>query len=213
VDCLGDYRFTVFGLPFTHVISTTPAPALAELFPFATKTHLETIGIMEHAKVVQVSLGFKNWEGLTLKAFGGLVPSRENRKILGVLFPSSFLSDRAPRGGALLSVFLGGVRQPGMIEKTDEKIISILEKELKEMMQLPRFSPELLRIFRYPHAIPQYGKESQAKLEAIETLERDHPGLILAGNIRDGIGMADRIRQGKVMAGKIETWRAASPSM
>jgi oxygen-dependent protoporphyrinogen oxidase len=210
VDYLGDHRFSVGGMAFTHVISTTPAPALPGLFPFAPKTHLETIGQMEYAKVVQVSLGFKKWEGIAHKAFGGLVPSRENREILGVLFPSSFLSDRAPGDGALLSVFLGGVRKPGMIDASDEKIISILERELIEMMHLPRFSPDLLRIFRYPHAIPQYGKESQAKLEAIKTLERDHPGLILAGNIRDGIGMADRIRQGRILSDKIKTWLAAS---
>jgi oxygen-dependent protoporphyrinogen oxidase len=207
VKYLGDHRFTVRGMQFTHVISTTPAPVLKELFPFATKMHLETIRKMEYAKVVQVTLGFKNWGGIQHKAFGGLVPSRENRGILGVLFPSAFLSDRAPKSGALLSVFLGGVRQPGIIEASDEKIITILERELKEMMHLPRFSPDMLNIFRYPNAIPQYGKESQAKLEAIETLERDHPGLILAGNIRDGIGMADRIRQGRIISDKVKTWR------
>lgn len=210
VEYKGDYRFSVRGMFFSHVVSTTPAPVLADLFPFLPVTQLRTIGKLEYAKVVQVSLGFRKWAGIANNAFGGLVPSLENRGILGILFPSTFLSDRAPVGGALLSVFMGGVRKPEMIEASDEKIISILEPELKEMMQLTDFSPDLLHIFRYHHAIPQYGKESQAKMEAIDTLERDHPGLILAGNIRDGIGMADRIRQGKITANMLETWRAAS---
>jgi len=90
-----------------------------------------------------------------------------------------------------------------MIDASDDKIIAVVEREVKEMMKLPDFSPDLLRIFRYQEAIPQYGKESRAKLEAIASIEKSHPGLILGGNIRDGIGMADRIRQGRRIAGEI----------
>jgi oxygen-dependent protoporphyrinogen oxidase len=188
---------------FSHVISTVGGYALEELFPFLEKKKLGAIKKMHYSKVVQVSLGFKKWDGVPLKAFGGLVPSVEQRRILGVLFLSSFLKRRAPKEGALLSVFLGGVRKPEMIELPDEEIIQIVKEELVEMMRLEAFEPDLVKIFRYRHAIPQYGFESEEKIEAIARLEEEHRGLILAGNIRNGIGIADRINQGRTVAEEI----------
>jgi len=60
-----------------------------------------------------------------------------------------------------------------------------------------------VKIHHYDHAIPQYGPESGARLKTIREIEEKHPGLILAGNIRDGIGMADRIKQGRTIAEEI----------
>ncbi|SHF58449.1 oxygen-dependent protoporphyrinogen oxidase [Mariniphaga anaerophila] len=188
---------------FSHVISTTGGYALPELFPFLEKEKLGSITQMEYSKVIQVSVGFNNWHGIPLNAFGGLVPFIEQRKILGALFLSSFFKDKAPEKGALLSVFLGGIRRPEIAELSDEKIVEIVRTELTEMFHLKKFEPDLLKIFRYSHAIPQYGFESEEKLKTIETLEKQHPGLILAGNIRDGIGIADRINQGRTVAAKI----------
>ncbi len=70
-------------------------------------------------------------------------------------------------------------------------------------MKLESYNPDVIKIFRYNYAIPQYGKESEKRLEAIFRLQNKYPGLLLAGNIRDGIGMADRIKQGKQIANEI----------
>jgi oxygen-dependent protoporphyrinogen oxidase len=53
----------------------------------------------------------------------------------------------------------------------------------------------MIEIMRYEHAIPQYGAESKNRFETIERVEKNYPGIIIAGNLRDGIGMADRIKQ------------------
>ncbi len=158
---------------------------------------------MKYSRVVQVSLGFKTWDGLPLNAFGGLVPSIEQRRILGVLFLSSFLKNKAPKDGALLSVFLGGIRRPDLVELSDEEVKQVVKEEVTEMMQLKSFEPDLLKIFRYNYAIPQYGFESEEKLKAISEIETENPGLFLAGNVRDGIGIADRINQGRTIAEQV----------
>jgi oxygen-dependent protoporphyrinogen oxidase len=199
---ISDYQFKANNqnTVFTHVISTVGAYELDKLFPFANAEKIKKVNRLEYAKVIQVSLGFKEWKGIPLKAFGGLVPFKENRGVLGVLFLSSFLKNRAPENGALLSVFLGGVRKPEMADLSDIQITEIVKKEIMQMMGLSAFQPDLMKIFRYQHAIPQYGIESEQKLAAISEIENDNQGLILAGNIRDGIGMADRIKQGKIVA-------------
>lgn len=196
-------QFNYSGKVFTHLISTVGAFTLKSAFPFLPAEKIEQIKQMKYAKVTQVTLGFKNWQGIPIKSFGGLVPSAEKRDVLGILFLSSFLKNRAPESGALLSVFLGGVRRPELFEMSDADLMKIVEHEVKDMMQLETFEPDLYRIFRYEHAIPQYSFESEQKLAAIADLESDYEGLLLAGNIRDGIGMADRIRQGRKIADEL----------
>ncbi|MDO8898190.1 MAG: protoporphyrinogen oxidase, partial [Bacteroidales bacterium] len=64
-----------------------------------------------------------------------------------------------------------------------------------ELLSVSSSNEAFTEIYRYYHAIPQYDAGSPAKLEAIDALESKHPGLILAGNIRGGIGIADRVKQ------------------
>ncbi len=185
---------------FDKIISTVGGYALRDIFRFFPKEKLVPIEQMPYARVVQVSVGFRKWTGIDLKAFGGLIPFRENRQVLGALFLSSFLSGRAPEGGALISTFLGGIRKPEMVGLDDRQIEEIVGRELKSLLGLTKWQPDLLVINRYQHAIPQYGIESEEKLKAVAELEKEFPGITLAGNICDGIGMADRIKQGRSVA-------------
>jgi oxygen-dependent protoporphyrinogen oxidase len=178
-----------------HIISTVGPYELKNILSIPENNLLDIIESVKYARVIHAAVGFSNWRGPELTGFGGLVPYIENRDILGVLYMSSFLSNRAPKNGQLLSVFLGGVRREDIYDKSDEEVKKIIEKELKSMFNLSEFNPDLLELNRYEHAIPQYGKESGQRFEAIAQLEKQYPGLILAGNMRDGIGMADRIKQ------------------
>lgn len=182
------------------LVTTGGAHTLRKLLPFVAPDLLAPIDELIYAKVVLVTLGFEKWQGIPINAFGGLVPSCENRDILGVLFTSSFFESRAPQGGALLSVFLGGMMHPHMFELPDETIMRLVEKELTGMLQLPSFNPSFARVFKYRHAIPQYGASTEQRLQAVSIIESMYPGLVLGGNLRDGIGMADRIKQGRSIA-------------
>ena len=63
-------------------------------------------------------------------------------------------------------------------------------------MKLKAFNPDLFNISRYHHAIPQYGADSEARINAVDRIQNKYKGLFIAGNLRNGIGMADRIKQG-----------------
>lgn len=178
----------------SKVISTIPAHELPNLIPFITQEKLKPITDLEYAKVVQVVLGFKKWNGIKLDAFGGLIPKLENKKILGILFPSSIFASRAPAGGALLSIFMGGIRHPEIIDINDDALLDMAKEEIALSLNEEQ-TPDLEHVFRYKHAIPQYTITSPDRLNAIHDIEQKYPGLILAGNIRDGIGMADRVKQ------------------
>jgi len=183
-----------------HLVTTCGGYAFEGLLPFLNEEEIAPFNNLKYAAVTQVLLGFEKWKGMSLKAFGGLVPGIENKNILGVLFTSSFFEGRAPQGGALLSVFMGGTKRPDIAKMDNSEIESLINKELPRMMSSRSFSPDMIRIHRYPQAIPQYTESSGYRFEMIEKLQQKYPGLILAGNIRDGIGMADRVKQGRSIA-------------
>jgi oxygen-dependent protoporphyrinogen oxidase len=58
----------------------------------------------------------------------------------------------------------------------------------------------LLKIIRHEWAIPQYEADSGERFEAVAAIEKQYPGLIIGGNLRNGIGMADRIQQARMLA-------------
>ncbi len=178
------------------VVTTTGGFTLPSLLPFIPEETLKPITSLEYASIVQVAAGYNTWKGMKPDAFGALVPTREKRDILGILFPSAIFSDRSPGGGALFSLFMGGIKKPQVYKKSDSEITGIALKEISELLGHSG-EPDMLRIFRYLHAIPQYEKSSGERLNAIKKIEAQYPGLVLAGNIRDGIGMADRVKQAK----------------
>ncbi len=187
-----------------QVVTTVGAYSLPELLPFVPSELMVKITNLCYVPVIQASVGIRDTGALRLNAFGGLIPSIEQKPILGILFPSSCFSSRAPREGALFSFFMGGVRHPEMLEWTDDKIRNVIVTHLHSMLRFPsNISPDLIRIFRHSHAIPQYGKSSGERFEAISRIENQYPGLILAGNIRNGISLADRIRQASLIADSI----------
>lgn len=186
-----------------QVISTTGSHALPATMEFLKKEALQALTSLEYARVIQVVAAYKQWPGKALNAFGGLIPSREKRDALGILFTSAIFTGRAPEGGAILSVFMGGRRHPGIFVMEDKHIRKMALEEIRETLETGEHLPDLLEVFRYEHAIPQYEKDAGERFEAIRNIEAAWPGLLLAGNIRDGIGMSDRVKQGYSVAQQI----------
>lgn len=184
---------------FDKVISTVPGTKLDQLLPFIDDDQKRDLTNIKYAKVVQVVAGYKKWKGITLRAFGGLVPTKEKRHALGILFPASIFPNRAPKDGAILSIFMGGTKRPEMILMEDEDLKDLALKEIKETLRTDE-APELIKVYRYNHAIPQYEVSSKQRFTAIEKIQNQYPGLILAGNIRDGIGIPDRVKQATQIA-------------
>ena len=186
-----------------NVITTTGAYTLEDILPFIKKDEMSKISSLMYTKVWEVALGFNEWKGRPLDGFGGLIPFVEKRDLLGLLFMSSLFEHRAPDNGALLSLFLGGVRRQDLLEKNEDEIAAIVEREFMSLMDAKEYSPTLFKIKRHNWAIPQYGVESGDRFETVNRLEDKYPGLHIGGNLRNGIGMADRIQQGKSLAEQI----------
>jgi len=192
-----------FNGTFTHVVSTVNAAEVEKLFSFAGKDALAPIARLKYARVTEIAVGFKKWEGISLDAFGGLIPFKENMNLLGALFMSTLFKNRAPESGALITTFVGGIRKPELADLRGDALEDLIAEEMKIILGIKTFKPDLLKTKSHRRAIAQYGSDSEDRIKAIESIEKKYPGLFLAGSMIGGIGMADRMEQGRNLTERI----------
>ena len=161
------------------------------------------VGAIQYPPVSVISLGFAR-EKITfpVDAFGFLIPFKEGRKVLGVLYESSVFPERAPEGHVLLRVMAGGARAAALALLDDEKLPGLVMDELRHMLGL-KAEPEMVRIFRHEKAIPQYPPGHAERLEKIGEALAKAPGLFITGNAFRGISMNDCIENSHALARNI----------
>lgn len=193
-----------FEVQANHVVTTCGAYSLPGLLPFVDQDTMADLSNLFYAPVIQVGVGIENCHGNDWLAFGGLVPSREKKDVLGILFPSACFQNRCPENGASMSFFLGGVRHQDFLQKSDEDFKNLVNQSLVEMLKFPAgTTADSICISRHERAIPQYMPSTDARLAAIAKLRDLYPTLTIAGNLRDGIGIGDRIKQAFDVANEI----------
>ena len=129
-----------------------------------------------------------------LDGFGHLVVPGENRRILGAVWSSSLFSGRAPDGRALVTVFLGGARDPGAAALSDEELAGIASRDTSAALRA-RDAPRTISVTRYARSIPQYVSGHLTRIEALARAEARWPGLTFLGNYRGGVSVGDVVKQ------------------
>lgn len=130
-----------------------------------------------------------------LDAFGVLIPRIEQRRILGVLFPSSVFPDCSPEGKVQLACFVGGARALTLGRLDDAGLREIVDGELADLLGAEG-RPEREWIARWPRAIPQYNHGHARFLAAMAEAESAQPGLHFVGCFRGGISLMSTLRRG-----------------
>ncbi len=204
----GDNRFTVTAvrdgnqqqLTADKVILTIPLHKLKDIQTDFPPNEWQRIQAISYVPVSVINLGYNQADiGHPLDGFGILVPQKEPYRLLGVQFNSSVFPNRAPEGGAMLTVFLGGMRYPGLVEKPAAEQLEIARSDLRKLLDITG-EPEFENITVWPKAIPQYEVGYQTYLETFRELEESRPGLHFAGNYRGGISVGDCITNSILLA-------------
>jgi protoporphyrinogen/coproporphyrinogen III oxidase len=181
------------------VVMALPAPraasVLAELDP-ALAAGLREI---DYASSAIVSLAYRRADLPPVDAFGFVVPHVEGRRLIAVSFSSIKYPGRAPDDEVLLRVFVGGALQPELCELDDEALARMTRGELRDLLGV-RSEPLLTRIWRHPESMPQYRVGHPGRVAALRDRSRRYPGLALAGNAYEGVGLADCVRSGEAAA-------------
>ena len=178
------------------VLLTVPAYAYPRLeFDFDISTVRRALEQIYYPPVTMVFFGYRNHPGgHPLNGFGFLIPTVEQRRILGTLWSSTLFPGRAPDGGAALTTFVGGVRQPENALWDDAQLVDATRADLRDLLGIEP-APDEVVIERWQQAIPQYQLGHRQLIAALEQCETHNPGLYIGGNFRGGISVADCIEQ------------------
>ena len=173
------------------LILAAPAHAQARMLQAMDPSLAGLLGEIPYPALSVCCFGYRKQQvGQVLDGFGFLIPSKEQRTILGTIVDSNVFPGRAPEDSILLRSMVGGARTPEFALLPDEQLISRVRADLQDIMGL-RAEPDFIRIFRHSKAIPQYLVGHAARLDVIDEKLQGHPGLVLTGNAFKGVSLND----------------------
>ena len=189
---------------FDHVILALPAHVSAKLIAElpSSERPVELLNEIGYSSAVTVALIYNSADVTLPPGFGFLVPRSEAKRMIACTFVHNKFENRAPAGTALLRVFMGGSRDPEILDQTDEQIIEIVCRELRQILSIEG-APQLVRVFKWHKAMPQYGVGHLLNIARLEMHMQRFPSLHLSGNAYHGIGIPDCVRAGRAAADAI----------
>src|SRR6185437_5852475 len=101
-----------------------------------------------------------------------------------------------------LRCFFGGIQDEAILSESDESILRIAREELRRILGLTA-SPVHHEIARWPRSMAQYTVGHLARVREIKERVSAIPGLHLAGNAYEGIGIPDCVRMGRAAAERV----------
>jgi oxygen-dependent protoporphyrinogen oxidase len=93
----------------------------------------------------------------------------------------------------------GGTRQPQIAALPLDQLLARVRPDLEQLLGV-RGEPVFLRHTFWPRAIPQYNLGHEHYVSSIALLERNQPGLVIGGQVRDGISVPACIAAGEQLA-------------
>jgi protoporphyrinogen/coproporphyrinogen III oxidase len=185
---------------FDAIILAVPANIAAQLIAHFSPELSNELAAIAYSSSITIGLGYDQKVCQSLPpGFGFLVPRSEGKRLLATTFVHNKFSHRAPGNRALLRCAFAGSNAENIWQLSDDAIVNLVSEELRQILGL-RAEPLFARVYKWKSAMAQYGVGHLDRLERIETLRRELPGLALAGNGYRGIGIPDCIRSGQQAA-------------
>ncbi len=131
--------------------------------------------------------------------FGFLVPQKEPTRLRACTFVDQKFPHRVSPGRVLLRCFYGGTRDEAVVALSDAEVRQMVTADLRTILGITA-EPLFVKLYRWPRAVAQYTIGHLERVAAIRSRLATHPGLFLAGNAFEGIGISDCIRSGRAAA-------------
>ncbi len=187
---------------FDAAILALPANVAGDLLTSANAKVASELKEISYSSSITLNLIYDERMTASLPpGFGFLVPRSEGKRMLACTFVHNKFPHRAPEGRAIVRCFVGGARDEAALDLTESAVIDIARRELNEILGL-RAEPIAVRIQKWRGAMAQYGVGHLDRLDRIERLLAESPGVTLAGNGYRGIGIPDCVRSGREAVAK-----------
>lgn len=181
------------------VILTVPSFAACSLLaPLTDTAALEQI---RYVSVANVVCGYRRedaaleWEGT-----GFVIPRSEGRRITACTWTSAKWPHASPDNISLIRSYVGRAGEEERVDLSDEAMIALVREELEELTGITA-EPLFTEVTRWYESMPQYPVGHPAAIGELRArLDRDLPGVKIAGSAYDGVGIPDCIRSGRTAA-------------
>lgn len=185
---------------FDAIILALPATAASALVRAVAPPMADELAQIPYSSSITVNLGYNRSDLAHLPpGFGFLVPRSEGRRMLACTFVHVKFPFRAPQDKGILRCFIGGARDESVFEFSDQELVEMVRANLLDIVRLSA-EPRFARVYRWRGAMAQYVSGHNARVQRIEELRLQVPGLFLAGNAYRGIGVPDCIASGEAAA-------------
>jgi len=185
---------------FDGVILALPAYASAQLLTPVDSELARLLAEIPYTGTAIVAMAFDQSQvGHPLDGMGAVIPAMEKSPLLAISFSNRKYPYRAPPGKVLLRVFLGGAKRPELLDLDDRQLREVVLAELQRLLHI-QGQPCLELVARWPASMPQYPVGHKERVAEIGRLLDRWPGLALAGNAYQGIGLPDCIHRGQQAA-------------
>lgn len=185
-----------------QVVLAVPAYAAARLLrPLDVELGRLLEGI-SYSPLAVVHLGYAPGSTPPPDGFGFVVPSEEERELIGAIHVSTVFPWRAEGGRVLYTCMLGGARRPELARLTEAELVNLAREELNALAGVSAW-PALTEVVRWPRAIPQYTVGHEERMEKLDAAAARWPGLTLAGNAYHGVGMTDCLQNAARLARQV----------
>lgn len=155
---------------------------------------------IEYSSSVTLALGYRRADcGPIPPGFGFLIPSKERKTLVACTFVGAKFPYRVPDTHVVLRCFLGGAQNEGVLDCSDDEIAATVRGELRALLGWDT-EPAFVRIRRWRKSMAQYTVGHAARVAEMRERLRGLPGLQLAGNAYEGIGIPDCVRTGRAAA-------------
>jgi protoporphyrinogen/coproporphyrinogen III oxidase len=182
---------------FDGVILAVPSYSASSLLRMCGAELSAELASIEYSSSIAVALGYDRAVRQSLPpGFGFLVPRSEGKSIVATTFVHNKFPHRAPEDRALLRCFFAGSNATGVWDLPDDEIIAVVRNDLRQILGVSA-DPLFGRVYKWKSAMAQYTVGHLDRLERIDRLRQQLPGIALAGNAYRGIGVPDCVRSGR----------------
>ncbi|XP_034552961.1 protoporphyrinogen oxidase isoform X2 [Notolabrus celidotus] len=185
-----------------HILSALPAKALSSALPPSCQPIIKLLQDIAMVTVAVVNLEYEN-NILPVTGFGHLVPSSEDRGLLGVVYDSvPFPEHNRPEGlTTRLTVMMGGAwfqEVFGDPESVSEETLLRRATEAVKNHLGVNAAPSWSRVVLQKDCIPQYYLGHHRRVESMRSfIKENNLPLSLIGSSYDGVSVNDVIFSGR----------------
>jgi protoporphyrinogen/coproporphyrinogen III oxidase len=186
------------------LISAIPSYNAAVIFE-DEKILSEHLNAIYYPPVLVLYLAYRKKDiGQPLDGFGFLIPEKEKKSFLGAIWSSVLFPGRSDEETATFTLFIGGARNPDVVNKDKALIFSTAIQEFSQIMKIN--TDPVYQTYRYwPKAIPQYNIGYIEHERFFDEFEKNNKGIILSGNYRGGISVGDCIKNSELVFEKVKS--------